>query len=417
MGQAPTTESGDSGFVPPPPPPPPPLLPLPPRRLYRRRDNRVLAGVASGLADYLGADPVWIRVAFVAATFFGGIGILAYLVAWVAMPVYDFPGPVGGGPARVWGPHADARLVVGVGLLLLAALVLAGSLSSEHWGLVWGAVLVAAGVLLVVEARWPAGAERPGPPPYADWTPPTVPAMPPSSGWGGTAQAAALPISGFGPGPGAAAPIMVRRAFPTGLATTAAVLLAIGIAALLDNLGLVTISPAAGFGLVLLVIGAGLVAGFWLGRSWWLIALGLILLPFAAAATVINEPLTGGTGQIRYAPPTVSAIRPEYHLAAGQLIVDLSQVQLGSAAVPITVTDAAGQVIVIVPSDADVQVTASAGAGELRVLGHVDSGYQVSSRVSSPATGASTGVLDIDVSVGVGQVTVEQGAPTSGSAS
>ncbi len=416
MGQAPTSDSGDPGFVPP--PPPPPLPPLPPRRLCRRRDNRVFAGVASGIADYLGADPVWIRVAFVAATFFGGIGILAYLVGWVAMPVSDHPGPVGGGPARVWAPHADARLVVGVGLLLLAALVLAGSLSSEHWGLVWGAVLVAAGVLLVVEARWPAGAGRPGAPPYGDWTPPTVPAMPPSSGWSGTAQAAALPISEFAPrGPAPAAPIMTARRFPTGLATTAALLLTIGIAALLDNLGLVTISPAAGFGLVLLVIGAGLVAGFWLGRSWWLIALGLILLPFATAATVIDEPLTGGTGQVRYAPQTVSAIRPEYHLAAGQLIVDLSQVELGSAAIPITVTDAAGQVIVIVPSDADVQVTASAGAGELRVLGHVDGGYQVSSRVSSPGTGASTGVLDIDVSVGVGQVTVEQGSPTFGSAS
>ena len=45
------------------------------RRLYRIRNDRVVAGVASGLAHSLEVDPVWIRLGFVVLTFFGGLGV------------------------------------------------------------------------------------------------------------------------------------------------------------------------------------------------------------------------------------------------------------------------------------------------------------------------------------------------------
>jgi phage shock protein PspC (stress-responsive transcriptional regulator)/FtsH-binding integral membrane protein len=59
------------------------------RRLRRNKTNRVAAGVSSGLGEYFGVDPVLFRVLFATAAFFGGAGILAYLLAWAAIPDSD----------------------------------------------------------------------------------------------------------------------------------------------------------------------------------------------------------------------------------------------------------------------------------------------------------------------------------------
>ena len=56
-------------------------------RLRRRASDRVAAGVASGLADYLNVDPLLIRVAFVGLVLFNGAGFFIYLLAWLFIPV------------------------------------------------------------------------------------------------------------------------------------------------------------------------------------------------------------------------------------------------------------------------------------------------------------------------------------------
>lgn len=56
------------------------------RRFYRDSDDMVIAGVASGLASYLGIDPVIVRLIFVVSVFFNGIGILAYIILWLVVP-------------------------------------------------------------------------------------------------------------------------------------------------------------------------------------------------------------------------------------------------------------------------------------------------------------------------------------------
>jgi len=56
------------------------------KQLRRSRNNRVIAGVCSGIGEYLGVDPVAIRLLMVVATLMGGSGILIYLVAWVLIP-------------------------------------------------------------------------------------------------------------------------------------------------------------------------------------------------------------------------------------------------------------------------------------------------------------------------------------------
>ncbi|HEV7876004.1 MAG TPA: PspC domain-containing protein [Nocardioides sp.] len=61
--------------------------PRQPRRLVRRRDDRMLAGVCSGVAEYLGVDVTLVRLVTVIGAILGfGTLILAYVVAWALLP-------------------------------------------------------------------------------------------------------------------------------------------------------------------------------------------------------------------------------------------------------------------------------------------------------------------------------------------
>lgn len=59
------------------------------KRLYRDKDNAVVAGVSSGLGNYFGIDPVIVRLLFIVAVFFNGIGLLAYIILWLVVPVAE----------------------------------------------------------------------------------------------------------------------------------------------------------------------------------------------------------------------------------------------------------------------------------------------------------------------------------------
>jgi phage shock protein PspC (stress-responsive transcriptional regulator) len=54
--------------------------------LRRPVHDRMLAGVATGIADYLGVDPTIVRIAIVVLTFIGGAGIPLYLAGWLLIP-------------------------------------------------------------------------------------------------------------------------------------------------------------------------------------------------------------------------------------------------------------------------------------------------------------------------------------------
>ena len=57
-----------------------------PRRLYRDTEHGMIAGVASGLANYFGIDPVIVRIIFIGLLFAGGSSILIYLLLWLLVP-------------------------------------------------------------------------------------------------------------------------------------------------------------------------------------------------------------------------------------------------------------------------------------------------------------------------------------------
>ena len=55
-------------------------------QLTRSKTDRVIAGVAGGIAERFGLDPTLVRIAWVVSIFFGGFGILLYVVLWIALP-------------------------------------------------------------------------------------------------------------------------------------------------------------------------------------------------------------------------------------------------------------------------------------------------------------------------------------------
>lgn len=56
------------------------------KKLMRSSNNKMIAGVCGGLADYLNLDPTVVRLIFMLLFFLGGHGLLVYLILWLVMP-------------------------------------------------------------------------------------------------------------------------------------------------------------------------------------------------------------------------------------------------------------------------------------------------------------------------------------------
>ena len=69
--------------------------PRQPRQLCRPAHDRMLAGVASGLARYLGVDVLFVRIMLVVLCFVGGIGVPFYLASWLLVPEEGLDGGTG----------------------------------------------------------------------------------------------------------------------------------------------------------------------------------------------------------------------------------------------------------------------------------------------------------------------------------
>ena len=68
------------------PPDTPTTSPVETKRLERPREGRVLAGVAAGLRNHTGISVGIIRLGFLVAALFGGLGIILYAAAWALLP-------------------------------------------------------------------------------------------------------------------------------------------------------------------------------------------------------------------------------------------------------------------------------------------------------------------------------------------
>jgi signal transduction histidine kinase len=147
-----------------------PHRPASPAAIVRSRDNRVLLGVAGGLGERLGVDPVLVRVAFAVLAIAGGSGVVLYLLAWAVSVEPDDE------LARARPPRRpSARQAVALGLVVLGTMLLLREVGLWFGDrIVWPIALAAAGSAVIWarsddrdRARW---ARLPGNPIEAMFT-------------------------------------------------------------------------------------------------------------------------------------------------------------------------------------------------------------------------------------------------------
>jgi len=351
--------------------------PAPPHVLRRSRTNRVGAGVAAGLGDYFGVDPVLFRVLFATAAFFGGAGIVAYVIAWAAIPEEGTErAPIDGWLSRL------RRGRVPVWVVAVAAGVLLWLLAFSWWvPRFFLPVVVVVTVLAIAFSRQgrsaaptaapagPAPASAPGGPvdltkplPAEDGAEPTAPGQPAAAGapaWREGAAAWAREAK-------AASALRRRRAAPVRIAVIVVLVVTLGAIGAADAARGVLL--AVYFWVTLGIVGAGLLVGMALRRTPW--SVGVLLVPAVAGLVAFSgtrASLHDGIGGQTWlpAPTATAASTTSYRLAFGQGVLDLRGLPTQTAPRTIDITMAAGQVRILAPKHLNVVVDAAVRFGAI----------------------------------------------------
>jgi phage shock protein PspC (stress-responsive transcriptional regulator) len=326
--------------------------PAGPRRLLRSRDDRVLAGVAGGVARYFGIDPIIIRIAFAALVVFGGIGVFLYLAGLLFVPLEGAPGEP---PAAPIAGRGRLPTAIGAGVLAIAALAAIGQVFWYPGPLV---VVAVTAIALYALLRTEDGAY-------------------PSAG-------------------------------------RVAARIAIGVGLLLVSAAGFVLSgwaSAMGYGAwvagLVVLLGLGLVAGALTRRrqARWLVLPALVLAVPLGIVAAADIDLRGGFGERTYRPASAAEVPPGYRLGAGRMEIDLRGVDFGRAQRRLDVSLGMGEAVVIVPRNVCVATEANVGAGMARALDRGEGGVDVHLR-EQPAAPAGVPRLTIAGDLGMGALQV-----------
>jgi phage shock protein PspC (stress-responsive transcriptional regulator) len=392
-----------------------------PRRLRRRTTERVIAGVAGGVADYLNVDPLLLRVSFAGLMIFGGAGLVLYVLAWLLIPPRGRDDSI----VQEWFGRLVRRFgTVPIAVLALLAAVIGGAWLVEQaqpcmvsldgpftgecmnngFGWLFGyepvrlrdAALLAVAVIVIgfVVLRWREGrgsAAAAGPSTATIGPDPAMTSVTPVAAW----TPPSIPVE--------AVPAIPRPRSPLGWYVLAAALIAVGLLAVVDISPGLRVGLGQYFGAALGVLGLGLIVGAWWGRARLLILFGIVLLPLAFTAAHITVPLDGGYGEQMYRPQTVGELRPEYRLAGGEIYLDLTSIH-ATRPVAISVSVGVGRLVVLVPKNARLELDARVSGGRLSLLGGRQTGTRLADRVERPSGAGPHLVLDLET--GVGEVLV-----------
>ncbi|MFT4009887.1 MAG: PspC domain-containing protein [Nocardioidaceae bacterium] len=397
---------------------------------YRRsRGDRRIAGVAGGLGRHLNIDPTIVRVAFVVLAFFGGAGILLYGAAWLFVPDDS------GAPARIQ-LSAASRNVLLIIVGAIAALLAVGD-SWGGWGPPWWLALVALVVFALLMARDnrprpqagppvfppPHSSKTTTPPPQAGYgpaygqpvyAPTTYPAPVAPTGDGAESTAAypwqpVPPVSYEPPTPSKAE--LRRQRGPILFGFTVA-LLAAGLGALgLYEASGHHVADAAYPALAIALIGGMLVVGAFYGRPGGLVLLGLIAT-VALGITAVVEPRFDGDRDLVVRPASAADLDSSYFVPAGQLILDLRDLDDPSAVTgkDLELRGNAGHIKVLLPHDLGANVDARLSlAGDIRIDGEdLDNGFGANVNTRIGSTGSGDPHVNLDIRLGAGFVEIER---------
>jgi hypothetical protein len=395
------------------------------------------------------------KVVLVVLTFFGGIGVLIYLLAWLLLPAEsDTASPVEALAGRGYSRTSSIRTIVG---LVIAALMFAGYVTEPFRATPLVAMVLLGGVLLLLlhdqsrgrgPGRSPAAAPPPAAPPPA--APPPAgppPAVPPPAGpapavadpsaarpgapWVATPvpPGAAGPFAPQGPfappGPSAPPPVTPppaarwqpapqppRPRSRLGLLTISVAVLLLGAMAVVDLAGY-PIAPLAYFAVPLAVLGVGLVVGAWVGRARWLIPLGIVLmLALGSGYVAFGEGYWSrtGIGVITLQPESVEEIPEGWYRDVGAVEVDMSRVDFAGTSTTVEIRVGLGAIQVIVPSDVDVTVDAAVNIGSANVFDEEWNGLGAGARTVTDLgrDGPGGGELHIAASVNTGAIEIRR---------
>jgi phage shock protein PspC (stress-responsive transcriptional regulator)/uncharacterized membrane protein YkgB len=437
----------------------------PGRLLRRRTTDRVIGGVAGGLGDYFNVDPLLIRIGFVGLIIFGGAGLVLYLIAWLLMPaegrdvspVEAVVRSIGLTPQRIgWIAIVAAAVFVVLNLSSPISVPLddPGYPYYGYYGaplgisppvVFWAVVVVVAGYLLirrretspsatgVADAQDKSTGEglirRVGPMlgRIITFAVAGLAAILLINSWnlnipgdGGLLWAVAVIVVGFflirrpAAAPTASAfasvpaeiappwaPAVRRPPSPLAWYACAAVLIAVGLLALVSQVADLPVAPGQFFGAALAILGIGLLVGTWWGRARILILLAVLLMPVAVTASFITAPLEGGIGDRYYAPVTAAEVRSEYRSLGGRLSLDLTGLQTGPRIIHISASVAVGQLMVRLPEGASVEIRSRVGAGDSFVLGSSqDVGTSLDNVFMRHGLDQPTYILDLQAGIG-----------------
>jgi hypothetical protein len=240
----------------------------------------------------------------------------------------------------------------------------------------------------------------------------------PTGDAGPSAGAVPPPVSPWwsgAPAEGAAAPAPREPSPRPGRAsrlgtTVVAVLLAIGGGLwLVDSLEAVEVSWEGALAIGLVACGVGLIVASWRGRAYALIPASFLLALALASGEVLDVPVDAGMGERVEVVDTTRELGRRHELFLGELLVDLSEAPLretGTTTVEASV--GMGELRVVVPRDAAVEVQARVGAGEVVSPGGPDaneSGVGLDESFTLPG-GRDGPRLQLELSMGAGSVEV-----------
>ena len=238
-------------------------------------------------------------------------------------------------------------------------------------------------------------------PRYGGATVPPTPPSPPSGEGGGQPPAWSPP------------PERPRERSLLTRLTFGVALVIVGVLWLLGAMNVITVGPGRLTAAALLVVGVGLLVGSVVGRGRWLILIGGLLLPVVIFAELLRpygfddfprfDP-RGPHGQVDESPTTVEELADSYRLGAGAITLDLSDLELDESATS-RVEVGAGEIVVRLPEDATVDVTARVGVGQVTLDGRSTGGIG-QQRTQQFELGDGSQELDLELQVGFGEVDV-----------
>jgi hypothetical protein len=185
------------------------------------------------------------------------------------------------------------------------------------------------------------------------------------------------------------------------------VLIFIGLLWLMERTGVIDISVTAVLALGTIVIGVSLMLLAGDGPHVGLIVFGTLLaLVTLLTAAAPFEGFQGGVGDRVIVIDSVDDIRPDYNLAMGKLTLDLRVIGDLETATPVTASVGMGELVVLVPDGAALDVNANVGAGQIEILGRVADGVGIEDAYSTPGFDDSLASLSLELQTFTGRVEV-----------